>query len=95
MAYFTRFEIGSLPHGRPCKSQAIGTTARLSSPWRAQAGIDQTAQAAAGRSNREGRWSVGVVTVFTPTEALPPRFGPGAATTDMISRKICSAGSGR
>lgn len=30
MAYFTRF--GSLPHGRACKPQAIGTTARLSSP---------------------------------------------------------------
>ena len=41
--------------------------------WRAQAGLDQIAQAA-GRCNREGRRPVGdsVVTVFTPAEAKPP-----------------------
>ena len=41
--------------------------------WRAQAGLDQIAQAA-GRCNRESQRPVAdsVVTVFTPAEAKPP-----------------------
>jgi CRISPR-associated endonuclease/helicase Cas3 len=42
--------------------------------WRAEAGLDQIAQAG-GRCNREGSRPVGdsIVTVFRPTEAKPPR----------------------
>ncbi|HEX2652630.1 MAG TPA: CRISPR-associated endonuclease Cas3'', partial [Xanthobacteraceae bacterium] len=42
--------------------------------WRAEAGLDQIAQAA-GRCNREGRYSAqeSVVTVFRPAEAKAPR----------------------
>jgi CRISPR-associated endonuclease/helicase Cas3 len=42
--------------------------------WRAEAGLDQIAQAG-GRCNREGRRPAGesIVTVFRPTEAKPPR----------------------
>src|SRR5262249_21134933 len=41
--------------------------------WRAQAGLDQIAQAA-GRCNREGLRAIegSIVTVFTPAEAKPP-----------------------
>jgi CRISPR-associated endonuclease/helicase Cas3 len=67
-----------LKAGRPCRVMATslveaGVDLDFPCVWRAQAGLDQIAQAA-GRCNREGRRPVGdsIVTVFAPTEARPP-----------------------
>lgn len=67
-----------LKHGRPCRVIATslveaGIDLDFPRVWRAQAGLDQIAQAA-GRCNREGRGPIpeSIVTVFAPAEAKPP-----------------------
>lgn len=67
-----------LKAGRPCRVIATslveaGVDLDFPRVWRAQAGLDQIAQAA-GRCNREGQRPVedSIVTVFTPAEAKPP-----------------------
>jgi CRISPR-associated endonuclease/helicase Cas3 len=67
-----------LKSGRPCRVIATslveaGVDLDFPRVWRAQAGLDQIAQAA-GRCNREGGRSVAdsIVTVFTPVEGKPP-----------------------
>ena len=69
---------GRLKAGQPCRVIATslveaGVDLDFPRVWRAQAGLDQIAQAA-GRCNREGRRPVedSIVTVFTPAEAKPP-----------------------
>jgi CRISPR-associated endonuclease/helicase Cas3 len=68
-----------LRDGRPCRLIATslveaGVDLDFPRVWRAEAGLDQIAQAA-GRCNREGRRPVGqsLVTVFRPVEFKPPR----------------------
>ncbi|WP_328286377.1 CRISPR-associated endonuclease Cas3'' [Phreatobacter sp. AB_2022a] len=67
-----------LASGEPCRVVATslveaGLDLSLRRVWRALAGLDSVIQAA-GRCNREGRWSAvdSIVTVFEPTEAMPP-----------------------
>lgn len=67
-----------LKAGRPCRVVATslveaGVDLDFPLVWRAEAGLDQIAQAA-GRCNREGRRPVSgsKVTVFRPAEAKPP-----------------------
>ncbi|HEY0330965.1 MAG TPA: DEAD/DEAH box helicase [Rhodopseudomonas sp.] len=66
-------------HPRPCRLIATslveaGVDLDFPRVWRAEAGLDQIAQAG-GRCNREGRSPLddSIVTVFCPTEAKPPR----------------------
>jgi CRISPR-associated endonuclease/helicase Cas3 len=68
-----------LAAGHPCRliaTSLVEAGVDLDFPlvWRAEAGIDQIAQAA-GRCNREGRWDPAdsIVTVFRPAEGGPPR----------------------
>lgn len=68
-----------LRQGRPCRLIATslveaGVDLDFPRVWRAEAGLDQIAQAA-GRCNREGRRPVGdsIVTVFRPANHPPPR----------------------
>jgi CRISPR-associated endonuclease/helicase Cas3 len=68
----------NLKAGRTCRVIATslveaGVDLDFPRVWRAQAGLDQIAQAA-GRCNREGRRPLtdSIVTVFTPAEAKPP-----------------------
>jgi CRISPR-associated endonuclease/helicase Cas3 len=67
-----------LKAGRACRVIATslveaGVDLDFPMVWRAEAGLDQIAQAA-GRCNREGRRPIAdsLVTVFTPAEAKPP-----------------------
>jgi CRISPR-associated endonuclease/helicase Cas3 len=66
-------------YARPCRLIATslveaGVDLDFPRVWRAEAGLDQIAQAG-GRCNREGRRPVddSIVTVFRPAEAKPPR----------------------
>ena len=66
-------------NARPCRLIATslveaGVDLDFPRVWRAEAGLDQIAQAG-GRCNREGRRPVddSIVTVFRPAEAKPPR----------------------
>jgi CRISPR-associated endonuclease/helicase Cas3 len=68
----------SLKAGRACRVIATslveaGVDLDFPQVWRAEAGLDQIAQAA-GRCNREGRRPIAdsLVTVFKPAEAKPP-----------------------
>jgi CRISPR-associated endonuclease/helicase Cas3 len=68
-----------LKDGAPCRLIATslveaGVDLDFPRVWRAEAGLDQIAQAG-GRCNREGRRPVedSIVTVFRPAEAKPPR----------------------
>jgi len=68
-----------LKDGVPCRLIATslveaGVDLDFPRVWRAEAGLDQIAQAG-GRCNREGRRPVedSIVTVFRPAEAKPPR----------------------
>jgi CRISPR-associated endonuclease/helicase Cas3 len=67
-----------LHEGQPCRLIATslieaGVDVDFPRVWRAEAGLDQIAQAA-GRCNREGRWpsEESLVIVFRPSEAKPP-----------------------
>lgn len=68
-----------LKQGEPCRVIATslveaGVDVDFPRVWRAEAGLDQIAQAA-GRCNREGLRSIdeSIVTVFKPKESKPPR----------------------
>jgi CRISPR-associated endonuclease/helicase Cas3 len=68
----------NLAQDRPCRVIATslveaGVDLDFPRVWRAQAGLDQIAQAA-GRCNREGKRPVeeSLVTIFAPAEAKPP-----------------------
>jgi CRISPR-associated endonuclease/helicase Cas3 len=68
-----------LKEGRACRLIATslveaGVDLDFPRVWRAEAGLDQIAQAA-GRCNREGRWPVkdSIVTIFRAAEFKPPR----------------------
>jgi CRISPR-associated endonuclease/helicase Cas3 len=68
-----------LKEGSPCRLIATslveaGVDLDFPRVWRAEAGLDQIAQAG-GRCNREGRRPIdeSIVTVFRPAEAKPPR----------------------
>ena len=91
-----------LKEGKPCRLIATslveaGVDIDFPRVWRAEAGLDQIAQAA-GRCNREGKRPVedSMVMIFTPAEAKPPheikgfigdmsRIAPHHALEDFFS----------